>query len=163
MKYRLRTLDVTDLPMLAAWLRTPEVVRWWGEPGAQFELIAGDIDDLRMRQWIVEYAGAPFAYVQAYPLRAWPQPHLDGMPGDTEMIDAFIGVPELLGRGHGSALLKAFAERLMAEGTPFVAIDPAADNLRARRAYARAGFVGEAISETENGPVTVMVFKSAAA
>jgi RimJ/RimL family protein N-acetyltransferase len=59
--------------------------------------------------------------------------------GDLPMLR--IGDPDMLGRGHGSAFLRRLAERLVAEGAPIVAIDPDVDNLRARRAYARAGFV----------------------
>ena len=39
-----------------------------------------------------------------------------------------------------------------------MAIDPAADNIRARRAYAKAGFVGGGPVATRNGPAVVMVY-----
>ena len=62
------------------------------------------------------------------------------------------------GHGHGSAFLRALAGQPLAEGAPLVAIDPARDNHRARRACARAGFVGEAVVQAEAGPVVVMLF-----
>ena len=74
------------------------------------------------------------------------------------VIDAFIGEPAMLGCGHGSAFLHAVGEKLIAEGATIVAIDPACDNRRARRAYARAGFVEESVVETAKGPVVVMFF-----
>jgi RimJ/RimL family protein N-acetyltransferase len=37
-------------------------------------------------------------------------------------------------------------------------IDPDAANLRARRAYAKAGFIGDTIAATVAGPVVVMIF-----
>jgi hypothetical protein len=40
----------------------------------------------------------------------------------------------MLGRGHGSAFLRLLAGKLIREGAPLVAIDPIADNFRARRA-----------------------------
>jgi RimJ/RimL family protein N-acetyltransferase len=46
----------------------------------------------------------------------------------------------MIGRGHGFTYLKLLAERLGAEGAPVVAIDPDVDDLRARRAYEKAGF-----------------------
>jgi aminoglycoside 6'-N-acetyltransferase len=49
------------------------------------------------------------------------------------------------------------AEQLIAEGASV--IDPDRDNRRARRAYARAGFVGEDVLETETGPVVLMLFR----
>ena len=46
----------------------------------------------------------------------------------------------------------------MAEGAPTVAIDPDVDNTRARRAYEKAGFSGEGIVETGEGPAVLMIF-----
>ena len=80
------------------------------------------------------------------------------LPASAQAIDAFIGEPDMLGRGHGSAFLRAIAERLIAECAPVIVIDPDRDNHRARRAYARAGFVGEAVVETATGPVVPMLF-----
>jgi aminoglycoside 6'-N-acetyltransferase len=144
--------------MAARWLQTPEVVRWWGTPEEQIALLTEDLDEPSMRQWIVEHEGRPFAYVQVYPAHAWPQSHLSHLPDRAEIIDAFIGEPDMVGRGHGSAFLRALAEKLLAEGASVVAIDPASDNHRARRAYTRAGFAGEDIVETEAGPAVLMYF-----
>ncbi|HKW54094.1 MAG TPA: GNAT family N-acetyltransferase [Stellaceae bacterium] len=157
--YRFRQFIRADLPLAARWLRTPEVVRWWGDPERELALVTQDLDEPAMRQWIVEHGGEPFAYVQAYRAGAWPRAHLRHLPADAQMIDAFIGEPAMLGRGHGKAFLSDFARRLIAEGAPAVAIDPIADNHRARRAYARAGFVGDEIVEAKEGPVVVMVFQ----
>jgi len=65
----------------------------------------------------------------------------------------------MLGHGHGSGFLRYLAKRLLAKGAPVVAIDPALDNHRARRAYARAGFVGQTAVETKNGPAVLMLFQ----
>ncbi|HUZ64540.1 MAG TPA: GNAT family N-acetyltransferase [Acetobacteraceae bacterium] len=157
--YRFRPFTRDDLPMAARWLRSPEVVRWWGEPGKELALLTADLDEPAMRQWIVECEGRPFAYAQAYPSAAWPQSHLKHLPDGTRMIDAFIGEPAMLGCGHGGAFLRRLAENLLAEGAPAVAIDPDCGNVRARRAYARAGFVEEKMVETEEGCVAVMLFR----
>ncbi len=53
------------------------------------------------------------------------------------------------------------AEQLKVEGAPVVAIDPDVDNARARRAYEKAGFRGETVVETEEGPVVLMTFDGA--
>jgi aminoglycoside 6'-N-acetyltransferase len=156
--YRFRSIIDADLPMLERWLKTPEVVRWWGDPAEQLALLTEDLDDPLMRQWIVEYGQHPFAYVQAYEAHAWPQVHLQGLPGGTQVIDAFIGEPEMLGRGHGGAFLGLLASSFIREGAPLVAIDPDAGNLRARRAFARAGFAEDAVVEAKQGMVVLMVF-----
>lgn len=143
--------------MIAGWLRTPEVVRWWGDPDEQYALVSGDLSDPRMRQWIVEHDGEPFTYVQAFEAHAWGSPHLLHLPVGTEAIDAFTGAPAMLGQGHGGRLLAQFAQMLIDEGAPAVVIDPDPENLRARRAYARAGFVEDGVVEAEDGPAVVMV------
>jgi aminoglycoside 6'-N-acetyltransferase len=74
------------------------------------------------------------------------------------MIDTFIGEPNMLGQGHGGAFLRKLAQKLIDKGSPAVAIDPDARNTRARRAYARAGFEGEKVVNSPEGPVVVMVF-----
>jgi aminoglycoside 6'-N-acetyltransferase len=158
MSYTFRPAGAHDLPMLERWLRTPEVVRWWGEPQEQAALLREDLDDPRMVMRIVALAGRPFAYAQDYDVQVWPQPHFAGLPLGARSIDSFIGEPDMIGKGHGSNYLKLLAQRLRADGAPVVAIDPAVENLRARRAYAKAGFRGEAIVETAEGPAVLMLF-----
>jgi aminoglycoside 6'-N-acetyltransferase len=88
-----------------------------------------------------------------------PQSHFRHLPDEAKAIDAFIGEPDMLGCGHGRAFLRVFAEMLISEGAPVVAIDPNLNNLRARRAYARAGFVVEEVVETPEGPSVLMLFQ----
>jgi aminoglycoside 6'-N-acetyltransferase len=84
--------------------------------------------------------------------------HLQSLPGGTQVIDAFIGEPDMLGRGHGSAFLRLLASSLIREGAPLVVIDPDAGNLRARRAFGRAGFAEDAVVEAKQGMVVLMMF-----
>jgi aminoglycoside 6'-N-acetyltransferase len=65
----------------------------------------------------------------------------------------------MIGRGHGQAYLRLLAERLCAEGAPLIAIDPAIGNVRARRAYEKAGFRVEARVATEEGPAVLMLYE----
>ena len=157
--YCFRPFTDANLPLVACWLKTPEVIQWWGEPEHELTVLVQDLAEPSMRQWIVEYQGLPFAYVQAYPVGAWPQVHLKHLRADTRMIDTFVGEPGMLGRGHGSRFLRELAQMLIDEGAPAVAIDPDAKNQRARRAFARAGFEGDKIVNAAQGPVVVMVFR----
>jgi aminoglycoside 6'-N-acetyltransferase len=157
--YSFRAVTETDLLMLAKWLRMPEAVRWWGEPDEQLALIREDFGIVAMRQWIVSCDGQPFAYAQAYEVHTWPQPHLAHLPRGTMAIDTFIGVAQMVGRGHGSAFLRLLAEVLIADGAPLVAIDPDLDNARAQAAYRNAGFRDEATVETDTGPALLMIFR----
>ena len=146
--------------MILRWLHTPEVKRWWGDPETEYALLLEDLDEPRMRQWIVEWNGRTFAYIQAYEARRWPQSHLMNLPPGSSIIDTFIGEPEMLGIGHGGRFLRIFARMLIDEGATVVAIDPAAENHRARKAYARAGFVGDEVVDSDSGSAVVMQFRS---
>jgi aminoglycoside 6'-N-acetyltransferase len=157
--YSFRAAIREDLPMLRRWLRTSEIVRWWGNPEEEAALLESDLDEPRMRMWIVSFKTQPFAYAQDYAVHDWPQPHFGHLPSGSRAIDAFIGEPGMIGHGHGSAFLRQLAERLSREGAPVVAIDPDVDNLRARRAYRKAGFCGDSVVDTEAGPAILMIFE----
>jgi aminoglycoside 6'-N-acetyltransferase len=158
-RYDFRPALAIDLPMFRRWLETPEVVRWWGDPDEQYALLAEDLGNPLMTMRVVSCDGRPFAYVQDYEVHAWPQPHLEALPSGARAIDAFIGEAEMVGRGHGALFLRLRAEQLVDAGAPLVAIDPSCGNVRARRAYARAGFRGDQIVDTEEGPAVLMLFR----
>ncbi len=158
--YSFRAAVREDLPLLRRWLHTPEAVRWWGDPAEQEALLRQDLDEPRMTMRIVLIDVYPFAYAQDYEVHAWPQPHLAHLPPGTRAIDAFIGEPAMIGRGHGSTYLRLLAQQLVAEGAPLIAIDPDAENVRAQRAYAKAGFRVEGRVETASGPAVLMIFNA---
>jgi|ERR1700691_4450726 aminoglycoside 6'-N-acetyltransferase len=157
-RYAFRPAVAQDIPMLDAWQRTPEVARWWGDPDREAALLRADLSEPRMVMEIVSFDGKPFAYVQNYDVHAWPQAHFDRLPPGSRAIDAFIGEPEMIGCGHGAAFLRALALRLRYEGAPVVAIDPDVENLRARRAYEKAGFRHGSLALVDGRSVTVMIF-----
>jgi aminoglycoside 6'-N-acetyltransferase len=144
------------LPMIRRWLKTPEVVRWWGEPDEQFALVSGDLDHPDMDQFVVAIEDRPFGYIQCYALSAWNQ-GFGPQPEATRGIDQFIGEPEMIGRGHGSAFIRQFVENLLMSGVPRIVTDPDPENIRAVRAYARAGFQSDRAIETPDGPALLMV------
>jgi aminoglycoside 6'-N-acetyltransferase len=158
-EYRFRLFDRVDLAMVEQWLQTPEVLRWWGDPSHELALLAEDLENHLMDQWIVEFEGEPFAYAQSYCVHSWPQKHLEHFPEAARAIDAFIGIPDMLGKGHGGRFLRKLAMMLVEQGAPLVVIDPDADNLRALRVYSHAGFRAEGIVQADEGLVALMVFK----
>jgi aminoglycoside 6'-N-acetyltransferase len=154
--YVFRQMTTADLPLLRRWLKTPEVVRWWGQPDEQYALVGGDLDHPDMDQFIVAIGDRPFGYIQCYALSAWNQ-GFGEQPPRTRGIDQFIGEPDMIGSGHGSSFIRKFVEHLLASGIPRVVTDPDPDNGRAVRAYARAGFQSERIVDTPDGPALLMV------
>jgi aminoglycoside 6'-N-acetyltransferase len=157
--YSFRPAEHSDLPMLRRWLCTPEVVHWWGDPAEQIALLEGDLNEPLMVMRIVSFNDRPFAYAQDYDVGSWPQRQFSHLPPGSRAIDAFIGEPDMIGCGHGAAFLRRLAELLLKEGAPVVAIDPDTANIRARHAYARAGFVEHRSPDAANETVSVMLYQ----
>ena len=138
--YEFRALTKADLPLVERWLAEPHVAPWWDDPKKELEQIREHIDSVSVEPLIVELNGRPIAYLQSYdPHMEDDHPYQD-QPMGTLGIDLSIGIAELLGKGHGSAILQQFAEDLFDEGAPRLIIDPDPDNARAIRAYEKAGF-----------------------
>lgn len=140
-RYQFRPVTEADFPLLAGWLAAPHVAEWWTD-GVEASLaeIRQAMDSIDTEPLIVELSGRPIAYLQSY------DPHLEDVhpyqdqPFGTLGIDVSIGPAELVGIGHGSAIVRQFVEELFAEGAPRVIVDPHPDNERAIRAYEKAGF-----------------------
>ena len=157
--YSFRTMTRADLPMVRRWLHTPAALRWWGEPVREEESLREDLDEPAMTMLIASHDGEAFAYVQHYAVHTWPSPQFAHLPRGSRAIDLFIGHPDMIGRGHGTALVRQLALALRGKGVPAIAIDPDITNHRARRAYKRAGFSREAIvAGAAKRPAVVMLF-----
>ncbi len=138
--YEFRRVTAADFPPLDAWLRTPHVREWWGEPGAALQKIREHIDDPSMDVFIVDFAEKPLGYIQSWNPHAEPDHPCRDQPPGTRGIDQFIGGADLLNRGHGTAMIEAFLARLFRDGATRVLTDPNPANARAIRAYTKAGF-----------------------
>ena len=154
--YAFQPMTSDDLPMIRRWLETPEVMCWWGEPDEQYALVSGDLDHPDMDQFIVATDDHPFGYIQCYALSTWNR-GFGPQPLATRGIDQFIGEPEMIGRGHGSALIRQFGDNLLTSGIPRIVTDPDPENVRAVRAYAKASFQSEHVIETPDGLALLMV------
>jgi len=155
--YQFRPMTAADLPLVLHWLKQPHVVQWWGDTHEQFELVSGDLEVEAMDQFIVALDDRPFAYIQCYDPRVWPDNGLGEHPEGTRGIDQFIGEPDMVGRGHGSAFVRIFIERVLAGGAPRVITDPDPANPRAIRAYEKAGFEKVHLVDTPDGIALLMV------
>ncbi len=149
-------MAAADLPLIKCWLETPHVAEWWHDPHEQFELVSGDLDHPDVAQFIVSVDERPFAYLQCYRLSDW-NTRFGPQPEGTRGLDQFIGESEMLGRGHGSAFIGDFADRLLQGGTPRVVTDPDPNNRRAVRAYEKAGFQRDRLVDAPDGRALLMV------
>ena len=155
--YQFRPMSDADLPLIKLWLAAPHVSQWWGNPDEQLTLVSEDLAQPAMDQFIVLQDARPFAYLQCYDPVAWPENGLGPQPLGARGIDQFIGEPDMVGRGHGSAFIRTFIDGLLAGGAPRVLTDPDPDNVRAIRAYEKAGLRKERIVDTPNGRSLLMV------
>jgi aminoglycoside 6'-N-acetyltransferase len=154
MTYAFRHATLDDLPMLRQWLAEPDVAVWWGTDDP-FD--AGDLADQRLKAWIVSVGGGDFAYMQDYDVHGWADHHFGHLPAGSRGIDQFIGVPGMLGLGHGTGFIGQRMQALLAAGVPVVATDPHPDNARAIAVYEKVGFrVAGPPRETEWGRILPM-------
>lgn len=155
-RYHFRDVTEADLPLLRRWLAEPHVAEWWDDPDEALAEIREAMDSVETEPLIAELAGKPVAYIQSY------DPHLeDGhpyqdQPFGTLGLDISIGDPALVGKGHGSAIIRQFTAQLFAEGCPRIVIDPDPANARAIRAYEKAGFVAFDTRTSIYGPALMM-------
>ena len=154
-RYAFRDMTADDLPMIRRWLAAPHVREWWGDPVEQFALVSGDLREPAMDQYIVSSDGRAFAYLQCSDLSAWDS-GFGEQPKGTRGIDQFIGEADMVERGHGSAMIRAFVDERLRDGAPRIVTDPDPRNLRALRAYQKAGFMRVGMVDTPDGPAMLM-------
>ncbi len=123
----LRPLAAGDADELRRIHATPEVVRWWDEPDADFPW-----DDADCTRFTIEVDGAVAGLIEFHEELEPKYRHAG--------IDVFLD-PALHGRGVGTeAVRRVVALLIEKRGHHRITIDPAAANLAAIRAYAKVGF-----------------------
>jgi len=155
-QYQFRRLLPADMPLIARWLATPHVAQWWPDVDRQLTNIRGHLDEPDIELFLVHADARPIGYLQCYGVPAGGQPFPDQPPG-SRGIDQFIGEADMIGRGHGSAFVRNFVDRLFEAAVPRVMTDPDPANARAVRAYEKAGFKAERLVDTLHGRTLLMV------
>lgn len=149
----LRPVTRDDLPLLAAWFADPEFVRWWGgEPKSRDEVARDylgrhDGDEI-VQSFIILRRDVPIGYIQAWN----DEPLIGG-------IDIVL-IPDVHGRGYGPDAVRALARYLHDElSWRRITIDPSVRNLRAIRAFEKAGFIAQSeMLDPRDGPLLLMTF-----
>ena len=157
--YAFRPMTTADLPVIQHWLSLPHVREWWGDPQEQYALARGDLDEPAMDQFIFSAVGSPFGYLQCYDLTEW-NTGFGPQPPNTRGIDLFIGELDMIGRGHGSALIRRFVDGRLRKGLARMVTDPDPVNACAIRAYEKAGFRRDRLVETPDGTALLMIRNS---
>jgi aminoglycoside 6'-N-acetyltransferase len=149
----LRTMrdDDADYGLIVRWRGRPHVHEWWDpdDPAPDLDTVR-DHYGPRVRgedpttACVIELDAAPIGYLQFYRWSSWLDEALtlqvdadDGTFG----IDLFIGEPELIGRGVGTRVVSLACGYLERDrGASVVALTTETTNVRAQRAYEKAGF-----------------------
>jgi aminoglycoside 6'-N-acetyltransferase len=163
MKFRFVSVTADDTPMLRNWLSTPSSREWWGDPDHEIELIFDGEKTGESSGYIVHGDDGPFGYIQSWPCEKQPAEAIKDEPwvakqyAGTLGVDITIGRPDLLGKGLGTEVVRQFCQKLFAEGAPRLIIDPDAKNLRAVRAYEKAGFSRFDQYTNADGSITLLM------
>ncbi len=160
MTYAFTRLRPDQIGLVNGWIARPHVAEWWLEAdGASSPVDPADFGDPDFRMWLVSLEGRPFAYMQDYNPKLYPDHYFYDRPAPVRGVDQLIGESDMLGQGHGQAFVRQQVARLFDEGAVCVVTDPHPDNARAIRAYEKAGFVryGEA-DHPKYGPAVLMQY-----
>ncbi|MEU9127721.1 GNAT family N-acetyltransferase [Kitasatospora sp. NPDC048540] len=146
-EFRLRPVrPATDLALLTRWMNDPAVDAYWelaGPPATTARHLRAQLDgDGRSVPCLGLLDGVPIGYWEVY--RADLDPlalHYPARPHDTG-VHLLLGPAEARGRGLGSLLLAALADRILARrpACEQVVAEPDLRNTPSVRAFHRAGF-----------------------
>jgi len=158
-----RPIAPGDFGMLHEWLTRPHVAAWWQPTPTRAEVdpeFAELIDPASTtRAYVALLAGGPLGYIQSYVAKEsgdgwWESEQDPGVRG----IDQFLADAGRLGRGLGTAMVRAFVERLFADpAVTRIQVDPSPANARAIRCYEKAGFRAVGEVDTPDGLALLMI------
>lgn len=136
----LRPATPADLPTLRRWDEEPHVVA--SDPNDDWEW---ETELARRPAWreqlIAEVGGRAIGFVQIIDPALEESHYWGEVPAGLRAIDIWIGEPDALGQGHGSAMMRqAIARCFASPEVSAIVIDPLASNVRAIRFYERLGF-----------------------
>jgi aminoglycoside 6'-N-acetyltransferase len=128
----LRPIALDDAAGLAAILATPEVARWW--PAYDLARVEAEflVEEPNYVVYAIDLDGRLIGAIQTH---EEPEPEFRHAS-----IDLFLD-PSVHGEGLGPDAIRAVIRHLVEDdGHHRLTIDPAADNVRAIRAYEKVGF-----------------------
>lgn len=159
--YEFRRVTQADVALLTRWLDAPHARDWCGDMALATILENLEVERaIRshgfMSPVIVAKGGLEFGYVQLWgqlePYEEVFGKHPEGSVG----VDVLIGADTFLRKGHGTAVLRFFSDRLLRKAPRVVAsLDP--ENRIAIFTYRSAGFVPHEQLEDDDGAKSWLV------
>jgi RimJ/RimL family protein N-acetyltransferase len=140
-------LQLSDVPQLYGWVKTPHVRAWWDSPDT-CEAFAEQVAPLltgqsAKRPYLIRCDERPIGYIQRFRIRQVPL-YWSAYQIQEEAVgvDLYIGDEHYLHRGLGPRIVEQFVRGLVFadETVDSCIIGPEPDNHAAIRAYEKAGF-----------------------
>ena len=146
-----RRVERADFPLLARWLATEPVRRWWcheWSPEAVERDFGPSVDGLEPNEdWLALVDGEPVGLVQRSRVADYEENLRDfaslvEVPAGAATLDYLVGDPQRLGRGLGTSMIAAMVERTWRDlpDAPCVLVAVVAANTASWRALEKAGF-----------------------
>lgn len=139
-----KPLQEDDLELLCKWLDKPHIKEWWND-GLNHDEIKDKyrkrIGDTIVVSFIVYLDSKPIGFIQYYHANkvrdGWWSEEVEGTIG----IDQFIGEKDLINRGIGTEMIRAFVDHLFCNlNAKKIITDVDPKNRRAIRCYEKVGF-----------------------
>lgn len=145
---RFRPVTGADLSVLHDWMTRPHWREWWGDPDVELGYVRDMVEGRdKTEPYLILLDGVASGYIQMWRIadnlvEPWltEAPWMTALPKQAIGVDLSLASPADLSRGLGSAVLSRFVADLRARGFDTIIIDPDPENLRAVRAYSKAGF-----------------------
>ena len=133
-----------DLPLVRDWLGREHVRRWWRDPiDEAIDKRRQGIEEGRTEQYLILVDGRPAGLIQTYLVADSPDwEAIVGAEPGLAGVDLLIGEEELVGRGLGPEVLRAFAREVVFARPETNACVATVEevNRRSWRAFEKAGF-----------------------
>jgi aminoglycoside 6'-N-acetyltransferase len=154
-----RPLREADLAQLNEWLQRPHVHRWWGDTKTLDETIAYYTPALRGEEptdyYVIVVDGRDVGMIETYLCSDYPEWDAIVQVGEgVAGVDLLIGEEELIGRGLGPEILRAFVRDVVRATACVASVDE--ENPRSWRAFEKAGFRHVRDIEEEGRPHRLM-------
>lgn len=162
-------LQELHFPLLLKWLEKPHVKAWW-DPEVRWtpELIKEKYESYvqgykleqgikkPLQTYVIYVDDSPIGYIQLYNGHDFPrEDSLDEFPASLASLDIFIGEEDFLGKELGSRIIKQFLSEYVDPYYNPCFVDPDTTNIKAIRAYEKAGF--KKIKMVKEGTITWMM------
>ena len=148
-------LERPHFQLMHDWFNRPHMQQWWSPRGHTLAQVGEKYGPrvegkVNVFGFIASVDERPAGYVQHYSVRDFPP---DGLLDDRNELlrtnnkqemggmDVFIGEEELLGKGYGTAIVRAFLAETVFKNYRVAVIDPRVNNHRAIRCYEKCGFL----------------------